>query len=490
MSSSTSVSSSPSATSAWPRVVTDLPGPRSRELLARKDAVLQGPLRDSENVPVVLDSKAGHLLTDVDGNVFADHVSAWGASPYGAQPPHVRDAVTTAWDRYGMEISQYVTSAPVVELAERLVALAPPGITRVAPTVTGTEAVEGAVKLAREATGRPIILGFLGQYHGESTYLTATSSTDIPGNTSGYAQYVSGLVLVPYPQSFRAPFHSGPGPYDDTMVLDYLRDWVLRYQVEPDQVAGVLIEPVAGEAGILTPSQAFWDGLVAMCREFGWALILDEVQTCLGRCGTAFAAERWGLEPDLLLVGKGVTGGGQAIAGVLGTERMMADSHVHLGGTYAWEPAACAGALAGLDLLADASVLANVAELEAIAHQELSPLVDEVALVGDVRAIGAWACVEMVAEPGTVTPAPDLQHALHLAALRRGVLAISEPSKPLYRMQPALTMEPELFRWSCRQVAEAAREVTGRDEESVTTSSDPFVLGHREPRARTAGKFL
>lgn len=448
-----------SSTIALPHVRTPLPGPRSRELLARRDAAMQGPLRDGENVPLVLGSKSGHLLTDVDGNVFADHVSAWGAAPYGAQPPHVREAVTSAWDRYGMEISQYISSEPVIELAERLVALAPSGITRAAPTVTGTEAVEGAVKLAREATGRPIILGFLGQYHGESTYLTATSSTDLPGNSSGYAQYVPGVVLVPYPQSFRAPFHDGPGPYDDTMVLDYLRDWVLRYQVEPDQVAGVLIEPVAGEAGILAPSQAFWDGLTAMCREFGWVLILDEVQTGLGRCGTVFAAELWGLEPDLLLVGKGVTGGGQAVAGVLGTDRMMARSQVHLGGTYAWEPAACAGALAGLDLLADGSVLRNVRALESIARQELSPLVDEVPLVGDVRAIGAWACVELVAEPGTVTPAPQLQHAVHLAALRRGVLAISEPTKPLYRMQPALTMEPELFRWSCRQVADAVREV-------------------------------
>lgn len=448
-------------TSAWPRVTTALPGPRSSAVLARKDAVLQGPLRDSENVPLVLAGKSGHLLTDLDGNVFADHVSAWGAAPYGAQPPHVREAVVSAWDRYGMEISQYICSEPVVELAERLVALAPPGITRVAPTATGTEAVEGAVKLAREATGRPIILGFLGQYHGESTYLTAASSTDLPGNTSGYAQYVPGVVLVPYPQSFRAPFHDGPGPYDDTMVLDYLRDWVLRYQVEPDQVAGVLIEPVAGEAGILAPSQAFWDGLTSMCSEFGWKLILDEVQTGMGRCGEVFAAELWGLRPDLLLVGKGVTGGGQPVAGVLGTDEMMAGSASHLGGTYAWEPAACAGALAGLDLLADGSVLANTRRLEAIAGEELSPLVDELPQVGDVRAIGAWACLELVAEEGTVTPAPGLQHALHLASLRRGVLAISEPSKPLYRMQPALTMEPELFRWSCRQVADALREVVG-----------------------------
>lgn len=446
----------------WPRVNTGLPGPRSVERLARKSKVFQGPLRDGTNVPFVLGRKHGHILEDVDGNTFADHVSAWGAAPYGAQPARVRAAVSTAWDRYGMEISQYLSSDPVIELAERLVGLAPVGITRVAPTVTGTEAVEGAVKLAREATGRPIILGFLGQYHGESTYLTASASTDMPSNTSGYAQYVPGVVLVPYPQSFRAPFHRGPGPYDDTLHLDYIRDWVLRYQVEPDQVAGVLIEPVAGEAGILAPSQAFWDGLTQMCREYGWKLILDEVQTGLGRCGTIFAAERWGLEPDLLLVGKGVTGGGQAIAGVLGTDELMADSTSHLGGTYAWEPAACAGALAGLDILTDGQVLANAKALETVAYDELDPLVNEVDQVGDVRAIGAWACVEFVSGAGTVTPAPEFQHAVHLEALKRGVFAISEESKPLYRMQPALTMEPDLFRWSCQQLADAIHDVASR----------------------------
>jgi 4-aminobutyrate aminotransferase-like enzyme len=441
-----------------PGVRTALPGPESARLLARKDAVLTGPLRDGENIPVVLGRKYGHLLEDVDGNVFADHLSAWGAVAYGAQPPAVRAAMTAAWDRYGMEIAQYLASEPVIELAERLVALAPRGITRVAPSVTGTEAVEGAVKLARESTGRPMILGFLGQYHGESTYLTAASSTDLPGNTSGFAQYVPGLILMPYPNRFRTPFHRGPGPHDDTLFLDYLQDWVLRYQVEPEQIAGVLIEPVAGEAGILAPSAQFWSGLTALCDRWGWQLLLDEVQTGLGRCGEVFAANLWGLEPDVLLLGKGLAAGGQPMAAVLGTEHVMAQCRTHLGGTFAWEPAACAGALAGLDLLTDA-VLANARALAAVAHAELGPLTHQVEQVGDVRAVGAWACLEFVVDRELLAPAPAFQHAVHAAALRRGVLAISEPDKPLYRMQPPLTIEQDLFAWSCRQVADAVREV-------------------------------
>lgn len=443
----------------FPRVLTELPGPLSRGLLDRKDRVLNGALRDSSGVPFVEGRRHEYLIEDVDGNTFADHVSAWGAAPYGAHPPQVREAMNAAWDRYGMEITNYVQTEPVIELAERLIALAPGQIARVAPTVTGTEAVEGAVKLAREATGRPMILSFLGQYHGESTYLAAANSTDTSEPTTGNAEYVPGFVFAPYPNRFRAPFHRGAGPYDDTLYLDFIEDWLLRLQVEPTQIAGVLIEPVAGEAGILAPSAEFWRGLTALGKKHGWLLILDEVQTCLGRCGTVFAADLWGLEPDILLLGKGLTAGGQAIAAIMATDAVLADAHTHLGGTYAWEPAACAAALAGLDLLATGGVLDNVKALDAVAKEELVPLIDRFEQVGDVRPLGAWATVEFVTDKQSIRPASAFQASVHQAAMRRGVLAISEDNKPLYRMQPALTMPPELFRWSCRQLADAIAEV-------------------------------
>ena len=215
-----------------PRVRTELPGPRSLAALQRKDKVLNGVLRDWSGVPFVEARRQDYLIEDLDGNTFADHVSAWGAAPYGAHPPTVRAAMNDAWDRYGMEISNYLQTEPVIELAERLVALAPGRIARVAPTVTGTEAVEGAIKLARAATGRPMILSFLGQYHGESTYLAAANSTDTSVPTTGNAEYVPGFVFAPYPGRFRAPFHRGPGPYDDTLYLDYIEHWSLLLDLE------------------------------------------------------------------------------------------------------------------------------------------------------------------------------------------------------------------------------------------------------------------
>jgi 4-aminobutyrate aminotransferase-like enzyme len=442
-----------------PQVRTELPGPRSAEAFARADAALVVSLTDHDEVPFVEAGKNGSLIEDLDGNTFADHVSAWGSTPLGATHPKVQAAVTEAQQRYGMEISDYVPTAPALALAERLVEIAPPPLTRVAYQISGTLAVESGVKLARETTGRPMILTFYGQYHGESTYLTAGASSDLSEVTTQNAQYVAGLVFAPYPNAFRAPFHAGPGPYDDAMYLDYLEDWVLVHQVEPEQIAGVLIEPVLGEGGILVPSQAFWDRLQALCRKWGWMLILDEVQTGMGRCGTMFCAQRWGIEPDILLLGKGFAGGGQPIAALMGTERTMGATDLHFGGTFAWTPAAAAGALASIDAIVEENVLANVAEIERIVLAELGPLVDRVEQVGDVRAAGALIGVEFVQDKESIRPAIAFHRAVHQAALRRGVLGITQWGKWVYRMQPALTMPPELFGWSCRALADAIEEV-------------------------------
>jgi len=446
-------------TSVGPRVVTELPGPRSREIFERQGRVFYTQMHLGEGCPFILDHKDEQgLLHDVDGNTFANHMSAWGAAPYGPFPPSVRQATLEAWDRFGMEISCFVQSPPVVELAERLVALAPDKITRVAPTVTGTEAVEGAIKLARTHTGRPMILSFLGQYHGESTYLAQSTSTELAGNVTGSAPYAPGVVFAPYPSGFRG-FRRGSGPHDDLAVIEYIEDWLLRHQVEPHQIAGVLIEPIAGELGVYAPSAAFWEALVGLCDQHGWLLISDEVQSGLGRSGPVWAGDLWGLEPDLLLTGKSLSAGGQPMAAILGTDAIMEDTSVYTTGTYVWEPAAVAGALAGLDLLDEA--MANAARLEVIGREKLGALVDRFEGIGDYRQYGAWGALEFVTDKQSRRPDTAAQAAFHQAALRRGVFAISSPSKWVYRLQPELTMDPDLFAWSCDRLMEAAAEVLG-----------------------------
>jgi 4-aminobutyrate aminotransferase-like enzyme len=460
-----------------PHVSTPLPGPESARLFAASDAVLCGPLREHVDVPFVEARKTGWLIEDVDGNTFVDQVSAWGSTPLGAQPA-AAEAAREAQERYGMEISDYVPNGPALALARRLVQIAPASITRAGPSISGTEAVEAGVKLAREATGRPMILGFHGQYHGESTYLTAAASTDLSEVTRNAAQYVSGVVFAPYPNRFRAPFHKGPGPYDDALYADFVEDHLLVHQVDPEQIAGVLIEPVLGEGGVLSPSGTFWRRLTRLCERFGWMLVLDEVQTCLGRCGTMFAAELWGLEPDILLMGKGIAAGCQPIAAVLATDAVMAESDIQPGGTFAWTPAACAGALEGIDDIISQGALANARTLERIGREELEPLVDRHEQVGDVRVVGAWVGIEFVTDKVTITPAPAFHAAVHQALLRRGVLGITQWGKWVYRLQPAINMPPDLFRWSCRQVSEAIAEV------ATDPPAEPGLLARFDDGAR------
>jgi 4-aminobutyrate aminotransferase-like enzyme len=441
----------------FPRVRTPLPGPRSAELLKRFDARYVGS-HDHADVPFVMASERGWIIEDVDGNTFADHVAAWGSTPLRGTD-RVMEAVIEAERRIGMQNTAYTISEPVVQLLDRLIEIAPAGIDRVAYSLSGTLAVEGGIKLAREATGRPMILAFLGQYHGESTYLTAGTSTDLAEVTTQHAHFVPGLVFIPYPNAYRSPFRRGAGPFDDTATLDYLEDWVLVHQVEPEQIAGVLIEPVLGEGGIVVPSQRFWDRLHAMCSKWGWKLILDEVQTCMGRCGTMFAAERYGIRPDLVLLGKGFSGGGQPIGAILGTEEVMRSSTLQLGGTFAWTPPSVVGALESIEAIIETGALDNVMELERIALETLSELVEHVEQVGDVRASGAYTGVEFVQDKGSIRPAPAFHRAVHQAALRRGVLGLTQWGKWVYRLEPPLDMPPELFRWSCEQIVDAVIEV-------------------------------
>lgn len=441
----------------WPQVSTELPGPKSQAYFDRMDKVAAAPLQDHDEVPFVEARKIGHLIEDVDGNLFSDLVSAWGASPYGTPPPGVTEAVVDAQRRYGMEITDYVQNDLAIELAEKLVGIAPPGISRVTVSLSGTLAVEAGVKLARESTGRPMILVFHGQYHGEVTYLTASVSTDLAEVNSSNSAYVGGLVFAPYPQQFRAPFHRGAGPYDDTLYMDFIEEWLLVHQVEPQQIAGVLIEPVLGSGGVVVPPDTFWPALTALCDEHGWLLCLDEVKTGFGRTGAMFAADLWGLRPDLMCLGKAMGGGVMPIGAVLGTERALGGyDDLSTGSTWSWLPASCAASLAYLDLLEREDVLGNVRALHEVAAHRLTPLVGTMAEVGDVRVQGAFVAVELVHDPITKERAPDLQERVARGCLRRGVLVDSSTTS--LNIQPSLTMAPAAYDEALGRVVAAIEE--------------------------------
>lgn len=441
-----------------PRLTGPLPGPRSAAELAAQRAVFY-PGSAPGPYPLVAARKQGWLVEDLDGNVFVDLVSSSASVPFGAGRADLVGVAADALLAFGNEDSHAVGHPLMARLARRLLGVAPPGLTRVDLALNGTEAVETAVKVMRRATGRPLVLGFHGGYHGESTTTTALGAehhalgVGVRGLAAGFAQ-------VPYPNAYRSPFGPPrPGGCGDSTV-DFIRDHVLFHAVDPADVAGVVIEPVLGSGGVVVPPAAFWTALRELCDEHGWLLCLDEVKTGFGRTGRLFAAELWDLRPDLLCLGKAMGGGVMPIGALLGTEAVLGTfDDVSTGSTWSWLPAACAVALRTLDVIEAERVLENVRALHEVAHDALSPLVARHRQVGDVRVQGCFAAIELVADPVSRDRAPRLQAAVAAAITRRGVLVDSSTAS--VNLQPSLVMTPAALEAALALVVEAVDEVVG-----------------------------
>jgi len=417
------------------RVTSELPGPKCAAFHKKAARVLNSGTVAHFLSPVVQAYKEGDLIVDLDGNEFIDGLSGWGAEPYGPAHPIIKRALEEAWLQHGMQISQAVPSPPVLALAERLVELAPASITRAEFSVTGTQAVESAVRLMRETTGRPIILVFGPVYHGESTTLTASMSSDISGVSDGATAFSPGIVHIPYPNMADSPLTAMGGEE----VIDFLEQWVLEYQLSPKQIAGVLIEPIATEGGVTVPGAAFWEKLTDMCARHNWLLAVDEVQTGMGRTGTVFASERWQLQPDIIILGKGLSAGGAPISAVLGSERVMGNNDMTLGSTFGWVPPAAAAALAGIDLLLGGT-LEHVQWMAGEAERRLAPLAN-VEGVLSVNVAGAEVGIAFNKVIADGRSGADINNAVHKRMLDAGVLGLSESEKKHYRLQPPLTLQ-------------------------------------------------
>ena len=439
-----------------PRVRTDLPGPKSREILERQAPLLYPGLAHGLG-PFVIARKEGIAVEDVDGNVFWDFISAMASVPLGSARSDITDAAVDAMRRYGMEDTHFYTHEFVLPLAEKLLAAAPSNLTRVDIALNGTEAVETAVRFMRRATGRPIVIGFLGGYHGEAGTAGAVGAET--GDLSyGFRALMPGFAHVPYPNPYRTPFTARPGGTGDGTV-DYLRDHLLFHAIDPREVAGFLIEPVMGSGGCVAPPDAFWSALANLCRELDLLLCVDEVKSGFGRTGELFAVQRWGIEPDLMALGKAMGGGVMPIGAVLGTERSMGFDDVSTGSTWSWLPAACAAALETLEIFEREPILERVRELDRVAREALQPVWDRHACIGDVRVVGCFIAVEFVRDRATKERDPELQEAVAWACARRGLLADSSTTS--LNLQPSLVTPLEVMERAVAILDEAIAEVVG-----------------------------
>jgi 4-aminobutyrate aminotransferase len=454
-------------------IKTELPGPRARELIAR-DALVVSPSYPRD-YPFVMSHGRGTEVWDVDGNRFLDFAAGIAVCSTGHSHPDVVAAVHAAAQRF-LHISSDYWHELQVRLAERLDELAPfdePAMSFF--TQSGTESVEGALKLARQVTGRPRFIGFLGGFHGRSMGSLAFTASKYT-QQKGFFPTMPGVTHVPYPNAFR-PLLAGAD--QGQAVLDYIEHVLFTSNVPAEEVAAVLIEPIQGEGGYIVPPPTFLAGLRALCDRHGILLIFDEVQSGIGRTGRMFACEHWNVVPDIMTLAKGLGSGlpiGMVVAKRSIMQRWPRGAH---GNTYGGNPLCCAAALATLELV-EREYCANAAAVGSYFLQQLDALAARFPQIGEVRGRGLMIGMELVADREGRLPARRLCDALITRAFQNGLLLLSCGASTVRFMPPLLVTcavideAMGLLEWSLIEaLAETAVEAASPAAAAIVTAAAP-----------------
>jgi 4-aminobutyrate aminotransferase / (S)-3-amino-2-methylpropionate transaminase / 5-aminovalerate transaminase len=401
-------------------LVTDVPGPASRALVGRREAVsARGAAKLTD---LAIAHAHGAAVVDVDGNTLLDFAGGIGALAVGHTPAPVVAAVQAQAAELIHFCAIVGTYEPYVALLERLVALAPgEGAKKAVLLNSGAEAVETAVKIARAATGRPAILVFEGAYHGR-TNLTLAMTSRYGAFKRGFGPFAPEVYRLPFPDLYRRP----AGLTADDVVAEAIAgvERALVAQVDPSALAAIVIEPVQGEAGFVPAPPAFLRALRDICSRHGVVLVADEVQCGLGRTGKLWAVEHAGVVPDLLVTAKSL-GAGLPIAAVVGRADLLDAPHVGgLGGTYSGNPLACVAALAALDLITAPGFLARARAVGERLREHLDRFAASYPQVGEVRGVGPMLALELVVDPVDRRPYPELVGRITGEALRRGLIVL------------------------------------------------------------------
>ena len=392
---------------------TGIPGPRSQEILERKERVVADAL--SVFLPVVIDHGEGATLTDVDGKRLIDFTGGVGCLNVGHANQHGIEAVQVQAARFMHTDFTIVPYEVYVTLAERLVAASPfRSPAKAAFFNAGTEAVENAIKFARVYTGRPAVIAFEGGFHGRTLLSLSLTSKTHPYK-AGFGPFAPEVYRLPFAQDYRGP--------SAREALDAL-ERALVTTVAAETVAAIVIEPVQGEGGFVVAPQEFLTGVRRVCDEHGIVMVVDEVQTGFGRTGKMFAIEHYGVEPDLVLIAKSIAGG-LPLSAVVGKAQIMdsvGDSGI--GGTYVGNPVAQAAALAVLDVFEEEGLVERAGTIGDAIRTRMQAWQERWPSVGDVRGLGAMLAIELVADRTTKKPAPELASRVVEAAAERGLLLL------------------------------------------------------------------
>lgn len=416
--------------------------------------------------PLVIERAEGCWLYDGDGNRYLDGNASLWVNVHGHRNPHLDAALHAQVERLAHSTFLGLTNPPAAELAARLVALAPPGLQRVFFSESGASAVEVALKMAyayhllNGEGQRSLFVSMDGAYHGDTVGSVSVGHIDAFHDTYRPLLFPTRGFAQPY--CYRCPLGL-THPECGLACADTLDDVLQR---EGDRVAAVVVEPlVQGAAGIVTAPDGHLARVAEIARRHGVLLVVDEVATGFGRTGTLFACEAEGVAPDLMAIGKGLTGGYLAMSATLTSSRIFdafrdsGQTFFH-GHSYSGNPLAAAVALANLDLFSHTGALDRGRELAAVLAAETARLAD-LPHVGDIRRRGLMCGVELVADRGSRAPYPP-QERVGAAVCRRArdLGVVLRPLGDTIVVMPALAMQPDDLRFLVDVLERCIGEVT------------------------------
>ncbi|KHL17831.1 4-aminobutyrate aminotransferase/(S)-3-amino-2-methylpropionate transaminase [Mumia flava] len=417
------------------RLVTEIPGPRSRALSERRTSAVASGV--GVTLPVYVTAAGGGVIRDVDDNLLIDLGSGIAVTTVGNAAPRVVDAVTEQVAAFTHTCFMVTPYEGYVAVAEKLNALTPGDHEkRTALFNTGAEAVENAVKIARHATGKQAVVVFDHAYHGRTNLTMAMTAKNMPYK-DGFGPFAGEVYRAP----MSYPFRDGlSGPDAAARAIE-----VIEKQVGAKNLACVVIEPIQGEGGFVVPAEGFLPAVADWCRANDVLFVADEVQAGVARTGAMFASDHEGVVPDLVTTAKGVAGG-LPLAAVTGRAEVMDAVHTGgLGGTYGGNPAACAAALAVLETIEADDLVSRAREIEKRMLSRLEALQQRDPRIGDVRGRGAMIAIELV-EPGTTTPDAGLAARVAAQAHQQGVVVLTCGTfGNVLRFLPPLSMPDHLL---------------------------------------------
>ncbi|RLF05495.1 MAG: acetyl ornithine aminotransferase family protein [Thermoprotei archaeon] len=389
--------------------------------------------------PLVIERGSGCWIYDADGTKYLDFCSSIAVSLVGHCNPKVVDAIQRQAERLIHYTLAGFVHRPAIELAEKLRKIAHKDNGKIFFTNSGTEAIEGAIKIVRGFFGgsRPWIIGFIGGFHGRSMgSLSVTASKSV--QRKGFSPLLPCVEHVPYPYCYRCPFKLDLGSCD-LHCASFIEEQIFGKLLDPSEVGCVVFEPIQGEGGCIIPPAGFWNKIERMCRSYGILMVADEVQTGLGRTGKWFAVEHWGINPDIICISKGLASG-LPLGAIIGDRDVMSLPRGSHASTLGGNPVCCASALATLSVIEEENLVENAGKVGDYILRRLGELKDHYSIIGDIRGKGLLIGIELVDREGN--PSEKALITAIKECLKRGLLIIGSGISTI-RLTPPLNITIE-----------------------------------------------